>query len=53
MNALCQYFESASLHEFEVAYDSQNMNDMKVIQFYYDIKNMNINYNFIRFMLMH
>ncbi|CAO3644099.1 unnamed protein product [Cunninghamella blakesleeana] len=30
VNALCQYFESASLHEFEVAYDSQNMNDMKI-----------------------
>ncbi|CAO3606822.1 unnamed protein product [Cunninghamella echinulata] len=30
VNALCQYFESASLHEFEVAYDSQNMDDMKV-----------------------
>ncbi|KAI8336839.1 exocyst complex component Sec10-domain-containing protein [Chlamydoabsidia padenii] len=29
VNALCQYFESASLHEFEVAYDSQNLKDMK------------------------
>ncbi|CAO3589711.1 unnamed protein product [Absidia cylindrospora] len=29
VDALCQYFESASLHEFEVAYDSQNLADMK------------------------
>ncbi|SAM09254.1 hypothetical protein [Absidia glauca] len=30
VNALCQYFESASLHEFEVAYDSQNLDSMKI-----------------------
>ncbi|KAI8078622.1 exocyst complex component Sec10-like protein, partial [Halteromyces radiatus] len=30
VDALCQYFESASLHEFEVAYDSQNLDNMKI-----------------------
>ncbi|KAI9015826.1 exocyst complex component Sec10-like protein [Phycomyces nitens] len=30
VEALCQYFESASLHEFEVAYDSNKPADMKV-----------------------
>lgn len=30
VNALSQYFESASLHEFEVAYDCHNTTDMKV-----------------------
>ncbi|KAG0170900.1 F-box protein: endocytic membrane traffic, recycling ReCYcling 1 [Apophysomyces sp. BC1034] len=29
VHALCQYFESASLHEFEVAYDVHNTTDMK------------------------
>ncbi|KAI9258648.1 exocyst complex component Sec10-like protein [Helicostylum pulchrum] len=29
VNALSQYFESASLHEFEVAYDCHNTTDMK------------------------
>ncbi|GAA5816931.1 hypothetical protein MFLAVUS_010466 [Mucor flavus] len=29
VNALSQYFESASLHEFEVAYDCHNIADMK------------------------
>ena len=29
VNALTQYFESASLHEFEVAYDSHNTKEMK------------------------
>ncbi|KAI7906714.1 exocyst complex component Sec10-like protein [Cokeromyces recurvatus] len=29
LNALSQYFESASLHEFEVAYDVHNINEMK------------------------
>lgn len=29
MDALSQYFESASLHQFEVAYDNQNIPDMK------------------------
>lgn len=29
MDSLCQYFESASLHEFEVAYNVHNMEDMK------------------------
>ncbi|KAI7868194.1 exocyst complex component Sec10-like protein [Spinellus fusiger] len=28
--ALCQYFESASLHEFEVAHNANNFNNMKV-----------------------
>lgn len=30
VNALSQYFESASLHEFEVAYDVHNTTEMKV-----------------------
>ncbi|KAI8981081.1 exocyst complex component Sec10-like protein [Pilobolus umbonatus] len=30
INALSQYFESASLHQFEVAYDTNNMKDMKM-----------------------
>ncbi|KAI9493070.1 exocyst complex component Sec10-like protein [Zychaea mexicana] len=29
VDTLCQYFESASLHEFEVAYDVHNTTDMK------------------------
>ncbi|KAI8086885.1 exocyst complex component Sec10-like protein [Gilbertella persicaria] len=29
VNALSQYFESASLHEFEVAYDAHNTEEMK------------------------
>ncbi|KAI8145080.1 exocyst complex component Sec10-like protein [Fennellomyces sp. T-0311] len=29
VETLCQYFESASLHEFEVAYDVHNTTDMK------------------------
>ncbi|KAI8374177.1 exocyst complex component Sec10-like protein [Radiomyces spectabilis] len=29
VEALCQYFESASLHEFELAYDVHNLSDMK------------------------
>ncbi|KAI9276957.1 exocyst complex component Sec10-like protein [Phascolomyces articulosus] len=30
VNTLCQYFESASLHEFEIAYDVHNTTDMKI-----------------------
>ncbi|KAL0095304.1 exocyst complex component Sec10-domain-containing protein [Phycomyces blakesleeanus] len=30
VEALCQYFESASLHEFEIAYDSNKPAEMKV-----------------------